>query len=103
MAVLSDANLKKYKTSLDKLKTEVNNWDKYLTDAETLINKSTGNTFKAEYAQGKKAVENIQGIIDVLQKLKKDLKKLLTAANDFYTTSAKAAKSKTASKSSTKK
>ena len=87
MAVLTDKNLTAYKKALDDLRTQINGWTKYLSDAETLINKGTGATFRSEYAKGKKATQNIQSIIDILQSLKSDLNKLISDANAFYTTS----------------
>ena len=92
MAVLSDQNLVKYKSYLDDLKTQVNSWTKYLSNAETALNSSVGNTFKTQYSKGKKAAANIQSIIDILQSLKKDLNTLVTDATAFYTTSLNASK-----------
>ena len=92
MAVLSDKNLKDYKSTLNELKTQVNGWTTYLNDAESTLNKSTGNIFKVQYAKGGKASKNIQTIIDTLQKLQKDLKTLINDANAYYTTAHNASK-----------
>ncbi len=92
MAVLSDANLKLYKKYVTDLQTQVNAWKTYLSTASSAINKGTGSTFRTEYAKGKKATENIQAIIDILQSLQGDLNKLIADANAYYNTSVKASK-----------
>lgn len=92
MAVLTDKNLTNYKKYLTELKTQINAWSKYLSTAESTINKGTGSTFRTEYAKGKKATTNIQSVIDILQSLQKDLNKLISDANAFYTTSYNASK-----------
>lgn len=92
MAVLTDKNLATYKKYLNDLSIQVNSWSKYLSTAESTINKGTGSTFRSQYAKGKKATTNIQTIIDILQSLQKDLKKLISDANAFYTTSYNASK-----------
>ena len=92
MAVLTDKNLATYKKYLNDLSVQVNSWSKYLSTAESTINKGTGSTFRSQYAKGKKATTNIQTIIDILQSLQKDLKKLISDANAFYTTSYNASK-----------
>ena len=92
MAVLSDKNLTEYKKYLDDLKVQINGWTKYLSNAESLINKGTGSTFRTQYAKGKKATANIQQVVDILQSVQKDLNKLISDANAFYTTSYNASK-----------
>ena len=92
MAVLTDKNLATYKKYLNDLSVQVNSWSKYLSTAESTINKGTGNTFRTKYTKGKKATTNIKTIIDILQSLQKDLKKLISDANAFYTTSYNASK-----------
>ncbi len=92
MAVLTDKNLATYKKYLNDLSIQVNSWSKYLSTAESTINKGTGNTFRTKYTKGKKATTNIKTIIDILQSLQKDLKKLISDANAFYTTSYNASK-----------
>ena len=92
MAVLSDKNLKAYKKSLDDLNAQVKAWKTYLSQAETTLNKGTGSTFRTNYAKGKKATQNIQAVIDILQSLQKDLNNLINDANAFYTTSHNASK-----------
>ena len=92
MAVLTDNNLVSYKKALDDLKVQINGWTKYLSNAETVINKGTGATFRTQYSKGKKATANIQSIIDILQSLQKDLNNLISDANAFYTTSYNASK-----------
>lgn len=92
MAVLTDQNLVEYRNALNDLKTQINGWTSYLSSAESLINKGVGATFRTKYAKGKKATTNIQSIIDILQSLKKDLSKLVSDANAFYTTSYNASK-----------
>lgn len=92
MAVLTDQNLANYKKYLDDLSVQIKAWTKYLETAETTINKGTGSTFRTQYAKGKKATQNIQAIIDILQSLQKDLNNLITDANAFYTTSYNASK-----------
>ena len=92
MAVLTDKNLATYKKYLNDLSVQVNSWSKYLSTAESTINKGTGSTFRSQYTKGKKATTNIQTIIDILQSLQKDLKKLILDANAFYTTSYNASK-----------
>ena len=92
MAVLTDQNLKNYKKNLDDLNVQINSWTKYLSTAETCINKGVGSTFRTKYTKGKKATEQIKTIIDILQSLQKDLKALVNDANAFYTTSYNASK-----------
>lgn len=92
MPLLTDKNLSTYKKCLDDLSIQVNSWTKYLSTAESTINKGTGSTFRSQYTKGKKATTNIQTIIDILQSLQKDLKKLISDANAFYTTSYNASK-----------
>ena len=92
MAVLTDKNLSTYKKYLNDLSIQVNSWSKYLSTAESTITKGTGNTFRSQYSKGKKATTNIKTIIDILQSLQKDLKKLISDANAFYTTSYNASK-----------
>lgn len=92
MAVLSDQNLVNYKKYLSDLSIQINGWSKYLSTAETTLNKGTGSTFRTQYAKGKKATTNIQSVIDILQSLQKDLKTLINDANAFYTTSYNASK-----------
>ena len=87
MAVLTDQNLVNYKKALDDLKVQVSAWTKYLSDAETALNSSTGKTFRDEYTKGKNATKSIQEIIDILQSLKKDFNTLVSDANAFYVTS----------------
>lgn len=92
MAVLTDQNLVTYKKYIDDLQTQIKAWNTYLSSAERALNSSTGSTFRSKYAKGKKATTNIQSIIDILQSLQKDLSKLVTDANAFYTTSYNASK-----------
>ncbi len=92
MAVLTDQNLVQYKKNLDDLSVQIKSWTKYLSTAESLINKGTGSTFRTKYAKGKKATTNIQTVIDILQSLQKDLNVLINDANAFYTTSYNASK-----------
>ena len=92
MAVLSDKNLVNYKKYLDDLNIQIKSWTKYLSSAEGVINKGTGSAFRLDYAKGKKATSNIQSMIDILQSLQKDLNKLISDANAFYTTSYNASK-----------
>ena len=92
MAILTDQNLVEYKKYLTDLSTQIKGWTKYLSTAESTINKGTGSTFRTQYAKGKKATANIQSIIDILQSLQKDLNKLVSDANAFYTTSYNASK-----------
>lgn len=92
MAVLTDQNLVNYKKYLDDLSIQIKAWTKYLSAAESTLNKGTGSTFRTKYAKGKKATTNIQSIIDILQSLQKDLNKLISDANAFYTTSYNASK-----------
>ena len=92
MAILTDKNLVEYKKNLTELSTQINGWTKYLSTAESTINKGTGSTFRNQYTKGKKATTNIQVIIDTLQSLQKDLNKLVSDANAFYTTSYNASK-----------
>lgn len=92
MPLLTDKNLSNYKKYLDDLSLQINSWSKYLSTAESTINKGTGSTFRSQYTKGKKATTNIQTIIDILQSLQKDLKKLILDANAFYTTSYNASK-----------
>ena len=92
MAVLTDKNLSTYKKYLNDLSIQVNSWSKYLSTAESTITKGTGSTFRFQYAKGKKTTTNIKTIIDILQSLQKDLKKLISDANAFYTTSYNASK-----------
>ena len=58
---------------------------------QLLIN-GTGNTFRTNYAKGKKASQNISEIIDILGTVQSDLKKLIVDAKAFYTTSYNASK-----------
>ena len=90
--ILTDANLKKYKTALDGLKSQLSKWDNNLSKAEKQITSGTGATFRTEYAKGKKATESIKSVIDILQSLKTDLNQLSVDADEFYTKAAKAAK-----------
>lgn len=92
MAVLTDQNLVTYKKYIDDLQTQIKSWNTYLSSAERTLNNSTGSTFRSKYAIGKKATTNIQSIIDILQSLQKDLNKLISDANAFYTTSINASK-----------
>ena len=92
MPLLTDKNLTNYKKYLNDLSLQINSWSKYLSTAESTINKGTGSTFRSQYTKGKKATTNIQTIIDILQSLQKDLKKLILDANAFYTTSYNASK-----------
>ena len=92
MAVLSDQNLAAYKQRIDDLTAQVTSWTQYLSEAESVLNKGTGSTFRTKYAKGQKATTNIQKIIDILQSLKKDLNILLDAAHSFYSTSYAASK-----------
>lgn len=87
MAVLTDQNLVEYKKALDVLNTEVNKWTSYLNNAKQLISSGTGSAFRTKYAKGKKASQNIQSIIDILQSLQNDLKALIADATTFYNTS----------------
>ena len=92
MAILTDKNLVEYKKNLTELSTQINGWTKYLSTAETTITKGTGSTFRTKYVKGQKATQNIKDIIDILQSLQKDLNKLVSDANAFYTTSYNASK-----------
>ena len=92
MVVLSDENLSTYKSTLDELQTEINSWSKYLSVASETLNKGIGSTFRTQYSVGKKATTNIQSIIDILQSLQNDLKKLISDANDYYKACTKAHK-----------
>ena len=92
MALLTDQNLVNYKKALDELSTQINSWSTFLTDASTVLNKGTGSEFRANYSIGKKASTNMQTVIDILQSLQKDLQKLITDANAFYTASYNASK-----------
>lgn len=82
--MLSDANLKKFRQYIDELSSHVQNSKKVLSNAETLISKGIGSTFRTEYAKGKKATTNIQSIIDILQSLEGDLNKLTLDAKSYY-------------------
>lgn len=92
MAVLTDQNLRNYAKYLDQLAGAISSMNTELDKAETLLNKSTGATFRANYAKGKKATSNIQSIIDILQSLKKDLNTLVNDGKKFYETSLQASK-----------
>lgn len=92
MAVLTDANLKKFKTNIDNLQTEVNKWSQYIGDAKTQVNSSIGSQFRTDFAIGKKATENITSILDLLTTLEKDLKTLVNESNKFYSSAVKANK-----------
>ena len=89
---LSDLNIRNYKKQLDEITKQINLWEKALSEAETNLNSSIGATFKANYAVGAKATTNIQKVIDILQSCKSDLKKLLTAGNEYYKKISAAAK-----------
>lgn len=84
MAVLTDQNLTEYKKAIDSLNVEIGKWSTYLSNAEKVLNNSTGSTFRTKYAKGKKATQNIQSVIDILQALKNDLTKLVNDATNFY-------------------
>ena len=100
MAVLSDKNLKEFKTALDDLEKQTKNWDKCLTDASNSLNKSVGKTFKAEYEMGKNAAEKMQTVLGLLKTLQGDLSTLVVTAEVYYDECAKASK-KAASSSKT--
>ena len=82
MAVLTDQNLVNYKKAIDDLKVQVSAWTKYLSDAETALNSSTGKTFRDEYTKGNNATKSIQEIIDILQSLKSS--SIPAASADYY-------------------
>ena len=84
MTLLSDSNLATYKKYIEDLGKQTDNWKKYLADADTIINKNTGSTFRTEYAIGRKATTNIKEVIDILQSLQQDLMKLYDSALDYY-------------------
>lgn len=90
MAILSKQNLNSYKQCLDDLNVQTKSWTQYLSDASTVLNSNIGSTFRAEYDIGKKATDNIQSVIKILQDLKTDLDKLIADGTTFYETSKKA-------------
>ena len=81
---LTDANLKLFKTQMENMNAEINKWSGYLDAASKAINDTTGATFKADYAVGNKAVSNMQKIIDILNGLSGDLKKIVSDGKAFY-------------------
>ena len=90
MALMTDKNLQEYQKYLDMFHSNVNSWSANLDEVEGILNNNIGNSFKQKYSVGRKAAENMQKVIDILQTLQGDLNKLLADAKAFYMTAYKA-------------
>ena len=92
MAVLSDANLKKYKTAIDGLSQSASSWKNLLENASTQITKGVGSDFRLKYTKGQEASTRIENIVNTLKSLDMELKTIVKDGKNFYTQSVNAAK-----------
>ena len=90
--VLTAANLKKFYENLTTIEAEVKNWHSLLEKARTDLNSGIGAEFSQGYPKGKKASENINTILEILQSSEQDLNALIEAANQYYQEQANANK-----------